>query len=346
MPTSLEDALYAAARPIVGDAALGEAALARAVVDRSKRYTSERERLSTPTDRLGDLAARACFFSIADAMKIAVPIAELLRRDALPARIRVVDVGAGCGAMTLGLIASLPDRELDLVAIDRDADALRILRAAVTLPVVTRIADVVNAPIPDADLVVLGTVLNELEEAARLVLVRRALAAAPTVIIIEPALRDTSRALHAVRDALGAHIFAPCTRQGPCPALLDPDDWCHEDRALTLPPRTRVIATRTGLRDSGMRFSYLVLRRDQASIGEAGAWRVVSAPHVEKGKRELYGCSDAGRVRLRLLKRHRAPANRGFESAERGDVLLVEPALEDGAADVGDRTVKRRTVNP
>jgi hypothetical protein len=105
VPRALEDAVYAAAREVLGDV-LGIAALTRAITLRSERYTSDREHLATTGT--GDLAARAVFFTIADAMKIAIPIGELARRDALPAArpLRVVDVGAGCGAMTLGLAAA------------------------------------------------------------------------------------------------------------------------------------------------------------------------------------------------------------------------------------------------
>ena len=86
VPTDLEDAVYAATRDIVGDAPLATAALTRAIVDRSKRYTSERDRLSAPNDKTADLAARAAFFTIADAMKIAIPLGELANRGLLPAR--------------------------------------------------------------------------------------------------------------------------------------------------------------------------------------------------------------------------------------------------------------------
>ena len=62
------------------------------------------------------------FFTIADAIKIAVPFRELVHAGAVPiARpIRVIDLGAGCGAMSLGLVATttLP---LAITAIDRDA---------------------------------------------------------------------------------------------------------------------------------------------------------------------------------------------------------------------------------
>jgi len=367
VPVELEEAVYAAARDVVGEAPLATSALTAAIIDRSKRYTSERERLAAPSDRVADLAARAVFFTVADAMKIAIPLGELAGRDALPARrpLRVLDLGAGCGAMSLGLVASLVsdatgEASFSIIAIDRDVDALRIAGSAVrrfaehhrlVVGITTRVADVATTSLPSSDLVVMGTVLNELAPAERIALVQRALAAAlpdGAVIIIEPALRDTARALHELRDDIlragGAHVFAPCTRQGaPCPMLAHADDWCHEDRAVTLPPRTAELARLTHLRDSGMKFPYLVLRHSALPLVDAAhAWRVVSAPFVQKGKQEVFGCSDAGRVPLRLLKRNRSDANRAFERTRRGDVLVVDALVGERVEVEADTTVERR----
>ncbi len=367
VPLDLEDALYVATRAAVGDGALATAALTRAIVDRSQRYTSDRANLAAPTDRTGDLVARAVFFTVADAMKIAIPFAELANRDALPTSrpLRVVDVGAGCGAMTLGLLVQLASgTAVDVVAIDRDTAALGIATAAIrtlagqrdlVVSIATRSEDVIRAAIPAADLVLFGTVLNELPLEASTTLVERALAAIAddgAVIVIEPALRDTSRALHAVRDALiargTAHVFAPCTRRGaPCPALADPDDWCHEDRALRLPPRTAELARLTHLRDGGMKFSYLVLRREARPLVEPrdhtrAAWRIVSAPRPAKGKLELIGCSDAGRIPIRLLRRHRVAGNRDFERADRGDVIVTTATADDTRVELDADTAVER----
>jgi len=300
-------------------------------------------------------------------MKIAIPVGELAGRGALPARrpLRVVDLGAGCGAMTLGLIAALagppggapaaPSISLDVLAIDRDAAALSIAEAAirelaarlgVPAEITTRTADAVTAaraaatraPLGEADLVVMGSLLNELPAPQALEVVEQALrviAGAPdgAVIIVEPALRETSRALHELRDAILArgagHVFAPCTRRGaPCTALADPADWCHEDRPLQLPPRTAELARLTHLRDGGMKLSYLVLRAHPlALVPEGGeAWRVVGVPRPEKGKLEVIGCGDRGRVPIRLLRRHRSAGNRPVERAARGDVLVIGAA--------------------
>jgi precorrin-6B methylase 2 len=350
VPTEVEEAVHAATRAALGDAPLATAVLTRAIVDRSRRYTSERDRPAG--DRTADLAARAMFFTVADAMKLAIPLGELIHRGALPAArpLRIVDLGAGCGAMSLGAIVALPPGiAVEITAIDRDPPALAIAGAAVralaarrgqSVGFVSRDADVRRAALPPADLVVIGSVLNELPGDARLAVVLAALAAIGddgAVIVIEPALRDTARALHELRDAVLAagrgHVFAPCTRAiAPCPALADPSDWCHEDRALELPPRTAELARLTHLRDSGMKFAYLVLRRHPLALVEAApAWRVVSAPMPAKGKLELIGCSAAGRVPLRLLRRHRTAGNRSLEAAERGDVLVIDAVLEGAA---------------
>ncbi|MEO6774253.1 MAG: small ribosomal subunit Rsm22 family protein [Kofleriaceae bacterium] len=339
VPVELEQAVLAATRTVLGAAPLAAAALHRAVVDRSERYTSERDRLDRPTDRVADLAARAAFFTIADAIKIQIPIAELRGRGALPAAapLRVVDLGAGCGALGLGLAAT--GLAFAYHALDRDGDALAIATAAMRgyapgIEVATTMCDATKQPLPAADLVVIGTLLNELPPDKRLPLVERALAAIGddgAVIILEPALRETTRALHELRDAIlargAAHVFAPCTRRGaPCPVLADPDDWCHEDRLVRLPPHTAELARVTHLRDGNLKFSYLVLRKSTTPLVEAGgaAWRVVSATYAPKGKLELFGCSDAGRVPIRLLKRHRNAQTKTLERARRGNVLVLD----------------------
>jgi ribosomal protein RSM22 (predicted rRNA methylase) len=363
VPAALEDAVHAAARAALGESALTTAALIRAIVDRSRRYTTERDR--PPADHRADLAARAMFFTIADAMKLAIPLGELRSRGALPAArpLRLLDLGAGCGAMGLGALAALPPGELSalaITAVDRDAAALGIARDAIgrfadqrgiAVSFASRDDDVTRARLPAADLVVIGTLLNELAPAAARELVERALTAISddgAVIIIEPALRETARALHELRDALiGAgrgHVFAPCTRTAaPCPALADPRDWCHEDRPLELPHRTAELARLTHLRDGGMKFAYLVLRRQPLGlVGDPAAWRVVSAAMPAKGKREVIGCSAAGRIPLRMLRRHRAPDNRGFEAAARGDVLVIDAAPDAERVEItGDTRVDR-----
>lgn len=374
----IEDVLWAAARAQLAANALDRKRLLRAISERSALYTSEREDLQDNVGRVqpaSDLAARALFFSVADAAKIGVPLAELAGRGCLPegARWRVLDLGAGAGAMGLGILSFCADRHpgitLDIDAVDLDEAALNIYADAVARLASTGLelgasrvtprcqsACTMSIESSSYDLVVLGSVLNELREAEAIELTKRAmqgLRPGGSLIVIEPALRETSRGLHRVRDALigaGHAIFAPCTRQNaPCPALADERDWCHEDRPGVLPSRARQMAQSTGLRDGGLKFSYLVVRQDDEGLVDAAeralAFRVVSQPQRSKGQRTCFACGQPGRLRVRLLKRNRNGGNRDFEHARRGDLLLTE-AVDWQAGELCDidkgQTVERR----
>jgi ribosomal protein RSM22 (predicted rRNA methylase) len=394
----LEDALWVAASACLPADALGGRVLTRAIIDRSRRYTSERARLHQPVAgpvESADVAARALFFTIADAAKVMIPLAELDRAGLLARGrpLKLLDLGAGVGAMSLGALdylhragALAPGGAVVIRAVDRDARALDVMRAAVavlaerwrvSIDVIIERADLARGPATapgaaPADLVLAGSLLNELDSTRAREVVRHMVDAVDhradcgAVIIIEPALRDIARQLHELRDWMIehriAHVLAPCTRRvAPCPALADESDWCHEDRPTALPARTARLAAATGLRAHGLKFAYLVLRRAPPpgplglGLGIAPelagqgvqALRMVSQPRKSKGKRECYVCSDAGRSSLRLLRRNATEDNLALERAQRGDVL-VAPAELAGGGDVGahDRVVVVSAAEP
>ena len=338
-----EEALWSAAKQHLSAGALRRKALVAAIGRRSELYTLERDELEFPSDLgdAGDLAARALFFTPADAAKIKIPLAELANRSALPTArpLRVLDVGAGCGAMTLGIAEALP-HALEVVAVDRDSAALELFTTAAKelgrseLALDTRRGDVskLRGVSGEFDVIACGSVLNELSEskatALALDLLSR-LSQDGVLIVIEPALRLTSRRLHRLRDrviedGLG-NIFAPCTRESaPCPALALERDWCHEDRTFEATPRLAALTNATGMRARRLKFSYLVVSREAHALApRAGMLRVVSSLKKTKGQSELFACGEDGRNRLRLQKRDRTAQNRGFEKARRGQLLEV-----------------------
>lgn len=360
----LESIVWAVAQPTLRTYCESTSALLAAVEDRSRRYTSEREALDRPSNAQADLAARALFFTVADASKIQLPLAELIAAQRLDgaaaAPLRVLDVGAGCGAMSLGLLDAWVrcgyGRSLHFTLIERDAAALALASAAIrqagqVLGVTVTVAEVrsdltagtwMRGLLP-FDLIIAGTVLNELAEVQQLSLVTAAMqlvVATGHMIIIEPALRETSRALHRLRDALlgrgAVRVVAPCVRAGaPCPALAQDNDWCHEERMSTLPPRAAELARLTHLRDSGLKFAYLTLARSDATMLAASGgekFRIVRQPRGLKGREELLGCGEAGWVPLRLLRRNRSQANQIVQETHRGDVLVVQREIP-GAVD-------------
>ena len=333
------------------------------------------------------LEARIAFSFPRDVPKGAGAVRELVASGTLalqPDRpLRVLDLGAGLGAMTWGLVRALEasgaSGRVEALLVDEDEEVLRkaaeIARAAnailggssIEVAIETRVASL--APFVDRkhggspraglrDVVILGQVLSEIdpraEPAERLerhaALVKHVLdtAVAPdgAVVIVEPALRDRTRHLHAVRDRLldagAATVFAPCLHAGKCPMLPVETEWCHEDLPLDLPAWTVPLARAAGLRWQGLTFSYLVLRKDGKTpaprAGEdtsALRFRTVSDLLQSKGKAELFVCGEDGvRRRIRRLDRD-AGADSGvpFSELRRGDIVtLGVPAAATGGA--------------
>lgn len=353
---AVEEALWAAAPELAARAQSHPRWLTEAIIDRSRRYTSERQALHHGGDPVADLAARALFFSVVDAAKPQAPLVELAARAGgwpLPSR-RIVDLGAGCGAMSLGLLATAAQAgwggAWELVLVDRDAAALRIaeralhhLARALSLTITVQLSPLELSgarPLPalrDAALVLAGSLLNELPAATARALVASALPPAGALLLLEPALRSSARALHALRDDLlatgAAQVLAPCTHaRTPCPMLARDTDWCHEDRPWPVTPRVRAQAEATGLRDGNLKYAYLTLAPPASPLGatppfpaggERLALRVISGALPGKGRKEMVTCGELGRAPLRRLDRRSSAATEWFDELRRGDLVLA-----------------------
>lgn len=388
-----------------------DARLAACVADLSAAY-NDATRARAPVKQAGP--ARLSFSFVRDVPKGAAAVREILAARAIRGIddeghvVRVLDVGAGLGAMTWGLARALDAAgcraRIDATWMDADAEALALGRAilaargsragAVELDVRTEVAGIDSLG-PSSrepggrarslfDLVMVGQLLSELDvgepDDVRVERHVRKLGTvleahvAPTgfLVVVEPALRDRTRHLHRVRDAWLASdsrspdsaVFAPCLHGGPCPALTQAGDWCHEDLPIDLPPWLVAIARGAGLRFQGLTFSYLVLRRDGPGlsallaphVGAAAArLRVVSNRKATKGKTEAFLCGDFQRGGaaspstggVTASHRHRDPnstracvarlnrdadtGNRAWDAMARGDVVAMNPPPEPGA---------------
>ena len=242
-----------------------------------------------------------------------------------------LDLGAGTGAAGRAVCAQWPD--VELVAVDKVAG-----------PGVVR-ADVARALRPAGvagqfDLIVAAHLLNELsldlDGRARLVAgwCRELLEPDGTCILVEPALRETSRGLLGVRDRLraaGVFVVAPCLLQGPCHALARERDFCHMSAAAVAQGRSRVD------------FSYLVLRKQGVPCADTSRYRIVSDPMKDKGRLRLFACGPAGRLLVTRLDRDRSPANQILDEIERGIVVRITgvAAQPDGLRCGRDTAVER-----
>lgn len=189
------------------------------------------------------------------------------------------------------------------------------------------------------NLIILANCLNELYVEAkdpfamRAELVKEALlllTSHGTMMIIEPALRGTSRELHHVRDRLlqekRCSVFSPCLHEQSCPALVKPDDWCHEERGWEPPEIIRDIDEQVGFIKDALKFSYLLLRKDGKTIVDRrpDLYRVVSELRHLKGEKRAWLCNETGRAEVGRQDRLVSPQNAAFDEWHRGAIVQIE----------------------
>jgi ribosomal protein RSM22 (predicted rRNA methylase) len=344
----------------VGDALASEVKLV------SEIYTRERGGLHRTAV---ELAARLRFYFLRDLAKIERPLVEagLPRKETW----RVLDLGAGLGTSTLGAARVAKKHglatKLDVVAVERAARLVDVMtylcdragEVAVPIALTTHEMDLETLEMGTLgsgfDLVVVGLALNELFVDAPDPIAARAawceaaaacLGEGGVMIVLEPALRTTTRELMQVRDRLvhggAVKVIAPCTADGDCPMLRRERDWCHADDALALPEPLAGIARAAGLRFEGLSYAYVTLARQDAR--EAGLQRVVGGPIVQKGKTEWHVCQAPDLARLSVLHRDRDETEK-LEGVGRGARLRVDPKPEDGSTIRAGTTAKVEIVS-
>lgn len=342
------------------------ARLCRSVATLSHLFT--RDRGASDAGYMADDALRrgyVAYFLPVNLGKVQALLDELPASDQAPTSpLRVLDIGSGPGTAALAVLDWMRhqpgDRQgaVEAVVLDRSAPALRDAErlwtaymrearvpSAMLAPLRADIGkgrwlDELRARRPAGfDLVIAANVLSEVGDGARDAIERRTalaesllslLAPQGSLIVIEPALRETSRCLHHVRDALLAKqvctVYSPCLHDRPCPALVKADDWCHEERGWTPPPIVSAIDQVVGFIKDALKFSYVILRKDGRTIvhREPTVYRVVSELREMKGEKRAWLCNESGRPEVGRLDRMRLPVNAAFDEWHRGAIVRVD----------------------
>lgn len=337
--------------------------LAADVAELWKLFTKERSKLGQNyLDQLHLCAAYLQYYVPVNAARVHAVLRELppTCTESSGQPFRVLDVGAGPGTASLAVLdwichSDVPHRSLSVTAIDHSRRALD-LAAALWKSASSRrigsdarfITEVVNlertsevqrwrekteAPF---NLIVIANSLNEWFLGDRDPVGRRvkivaqiidALASDGSLVIVEPALRESTRALHALRDRLVEKklctIYSPCLHEKPCPALVHPEDWCHEERAWAIPQHIRELDQYLGFIKDAVKFSYLVLRKDGKTIVPRGPdlVRIVSEQRPFKGELRMWACGEGGRSEIGRLDKERSASNAAFDLCQRGTIL-------------------------
>ncbi|MFD6418491.1 small ribosomal subunit Rsm22 family protein [Streptomyces sp. NPDC060194] len=232
-----------------------------------------------------------------------------------------VDVGGGTGAATWAA-RDVWDAARGTVVLDWAEAALGLGRelADGVLADVTWRRGVIGAgmALPDADLVTVSYVLNELTPAARDAVVAEAARAGRAVVIVEPGTPAGYERMLSARDVLvssGFVVAAPCPHSSSCP-IVPGSDWCHFAARVSRSSLHRQVKG-GALAYEDEKFAYVAAVRDVA-VEREGA-RVVRHPRIRKGQVLLDLCGEDGLRSETVTKRH-GDRYRDARDAEWGDV--------------------------
>jgi SAM-dependent methyltransferase len=343
--------------------------LAQAVVNLSRLFTTSRPLLSPRyLDDPAHAAAYLSYFLPVNLSKVQVLLDELPNDNSQepPDRpMAVLDLGCGPGTGALALLDWLwhrsQERAKSLSVLATDASHASLQDAKRLWEAYCREVGISNAGLrciegnlehplkgdlgkqivrgEPYDLIIMANCLNELfattanppaERAAVVAQLLPFLAPHGTIMIVEPALRQTARALHHLRNYLLKQglctVYSPCLHEGACPALDHPDDWCHEERPWQTPPAIAAIDQEVGFIKDALKFSYLLLRTDGRTIVTRSpqTFRVVSELRELKGEKRAWLCNETGRPEVGRLDRKASPQNAAVDSWHRGAIVQIE----------------------
>ena len=270
---------------------------------------------------------------------------------------RVLDLGSGPAPVAAALFDSLGSGEASERIVLADCSGKALALGAAILDrgsprpgsvecVELDLMSALSLPQGPFDLIAFGHCLNELGGRslsgsallkAKLGLVDAAadrLAPGGVVLLLEPALLATSRALIELRDKLlerGWTALGPCPGSYPCPALVaGPDRSCHEEAPWNPPEPVASLAKAAGLDRSSVKLSCFLLAPPGFSAADrlyperpAGLRRVVSDPMLNKAGRLRYIlCGNGALAAVSARADDEAARENGFLGLRRGDALV------------------------
>lgn len=366
--------MHQVAQTVVGAPAAG---IPSAVARLSHLFTKGRGSLASRyLDEPSNVAAYIAYFMPVNLSKVQVLLEEL-PPDALLKEggrgLRLLDLGSGPGTGTLAVLDWLRQCHLEsagrlsALAVDSSGEALRLAgelwnrycdAAGISGAGLIRCQANLERPEKAAwrdraeqeapfDLILVANCLNELYLDASDPIAARAellsdllqcLGPHGTLMVLEPALRETARMLHHVRDRLlrekRCTVYSPCLHEQDCPALIHPDDWCHEERVWEPPPSVKEIDREVGFIKDALKFSYLLLRMDGRTIAPRApnTFRIVSELRELKGDSRAWICNELGRSEIGRLDRAQSETNMAWTECRRGTIVQIEGLKrKDGA---------------
>ncbi|MDO8526323.1 MAG: small ribosomal subunit Rsm22 family protein [Deltaproteobacteria bacterium] len=268
--------------------------------------------------------------------------------------LKILDVGSGPGTAALTASAFFADRPIEITGLEQNPgiqkDALGLWKM-MPVPQHRFIAKTVSLYSKNIarelqkekyDIIFAANFLNELPEEEQLKLCELFFKHTSLIIIIEPALQETTRTLMRLRDLLlekklGA-VLAPCLHQQRCPMLgHNARDWCHFYINWKCPLTIRQVDQEIGNKHDYVKMAYMIFdSRRVSNVGHEteGLWRTVSSPLISNGKKEIIFCGDCGLLKkIERLNKEKTITNTSFDYARRGDIVEWKGETRVGAED-------------
>jgi ribosomal protein RSM22 (predicted rRNA methylase) len=260
--------------------------------------------------------------------------------------LHLLDLGAGTGAGSVAWLDALHHRPLELEAIDQSEDAIRLSEYLLKenglqwphLRWSAKQQEVLSFTPRRGHryhLILASFSLNEIfheksaaEIAAWLATITPSLHDNGLLVILEPALRQTSTRLMELRDLLpgmGWQLLGPCPHALACPMRRENRFWCHEVRTWQPPPSLQRLNELLKYTIHELKFSFLVARRGPPSPAAPHA-RLVAPLSKVKGRYLTRVCDSSGQLlELDLMTRHvEVTGRRHLDQFERGDRVLLK----------------------
>lgn len=223
----------------------------------------------------------------------------------------LLDFGSGPGTATLAALRAFPSlKECELIESDAAmrglAERLLAARRAEQPELKQRVKLRVEQHLSERkfDLVIAANALNELTEKERtklLDLLISALSEGGVLMLLEPALKQTTRSLMRSRDVLLNRYseldpLFPCTHRNPCPMLKIEDEWCHDTLYWREPKLVKQLDQITGFNKHRTKYSVCVFQLTAVTNvkKDSNLVRIVSQPKKTRRGLELLECSSTG----------------------------------------------------
>ncbi len=308
----------------------------------SLRYVGDGETTQKTPLTEYSAAAYALYYLPINFGKIASLLSHL-PEDFFSRPLRILDIGAGPGTASLATLAHA-HQEATLTLTDTSAPMLNIakkllLGRGVSPSTLTlhHSALPANSTTP-WDLIVLGNMCNELSPAERENLIKilpRFMSEKSALLIVEPALFNSTRALMKLRDDIlesdsSLEVLFPCTHRNPCPMLKrEPKNWCHGTMHWDSPRLVQQLDTLTGFNKHRIKYSALLLTRGLSPVSP-DLYRIITDPIKESRGVTATICGKVFYGAALLPKRNRTDENRLFQRSQSYDLLKIIGLNERG----------------